>query len=245
MVSVSTSALLAVLEQGVDYSLIQRAWLLLCTCRADVAHEELANMTIGSVDRQLLQFRQSLFGSRFDAIAHCPMCQGMVEFRFERQDLPENVASENDSSTRQLRCDGVDLLYRLPSIGDVLVAAEDVRDARATFLERCVLGAKTEDGQPLQPSIIPPHTIQRLGEAMEAWDPMSNLRIDLKCPSCTHSWLSDFHVADYLWSELDSWARGLLKEVHQLASVYGWSEAEILALSAQRRRMYIEMTLHD
>ena len=36
-------------------------------------------------------------------------------------------------------------------------------------------------------------------------------------------------------------ARRLLPEVHALASSYGWSEKEILALSPARRRSYIAL----
>ena len=33
----------------------------------------------------------------------------------------------------------------------------------------------------------------------------------------------------------------ILREVHTLAAAYGWSEAEILALSPARRRVYLEL----
>ena len=42
-------------------------------------------------------------------------------------------------------------------------------------------------------------------------------------------------------SEIDAWARTILYQVHLLASVYGWSESEILALSPWRRHLYLQM----
>ena len=48
-------------------------------------------------------------------------------------------------------------------------------------------------------------------------------------------------IAGFFWAELDAWARRLLREIHTLARFYGWSEAEILALSPLRRRCYLEM----
>ena len=36
-------------------------------------------------------------------------------------------------------------------------------------------------------------------------------------------------------------AKRLLMDVHLLARAYGWSEAEVLALSPARRRFYLEM----
>jgi hypothetical protein len=32
-----------------------------------------------------------------------------------------------------------------------------------------------------------------------------------------------------------------LRDVHELASAYGWRESEILALSPQRRQAYLEL----
>jgi hypothetical protein len=45
----------------------------------------------------------------------------------------------------------------------------------------------------------------------------------------------------FFWSEISAEARRLLLEVHNLASAYGWSESDILSMSALRRRYYLEM----
>ena len=44
-----------------------------------------------------------------------------------------------------------------------------------------------------------------------------------------------------LWEEIEVRAHVLLGEVHRLASAYGWSEAQILALSPARRASYLAM----
>ena len=45
---------------------------------------------------------------------------------------------------------------------------------------------------------------------------------------------------DVLWSETSHLAQRMLNDVHLLADAYGWPEASILAMSAQRRQFYIE-----
>jgi hypothetical protein len=45
----------------------------------------------------------------------------------------------------------------------------------------------------------------------------------------------------FLWNELDDWAARILSQVHILASNYGWSESEIVALSPQRRQYYQDL----
>ena len=51
----------------------------------------------------------------------------------------------------------------------------------------------------------------------------------------------NFDIATVLWTELAGLARSLIEEVDALASAYGWSEREILALSGRRRRAYLEL----
>jgi hypothetical protein len=81
--------------------------------------------------------------------------------------------------------------------------------------------------------------IKRMGEA----DPQADVAVDLTCPCCQHQWQRNFDIVSYLWTELRGWAEQLLREVHLLASAYGWSESEILQLSAARRRRYLEMVI--
>ena len=44
-----------------------------------------------------------------------------------------------------------------------------------------------------------------------------------------------------LWAEISARAQHLLREVHLLASAYGWSEQQILELSPTRRASYLRM----
>ncbi len=72
-------------------------------------------------------------------------------------------------------------------------------------------------------------------------DPGAELLLELLCPACGHAWDEALDVASFFWAELDVQARRLLREVHVLARAYAWREADILALSPRRRRLYLEM----
>jgi hypothetical protein len=74
--------------------------------------------------------------------------------------------------------------------------------------------------------------------ALEALDPAADLSLALVCETCGHRWDADLDLGALLWNEIDACARGLLAQVHDLASRYGWSEPEILALSPARRAAY-------
>ncbi len=75
---------------------------------------------------------------------------------------------------------------------------------------------------------------------MAAADPFAELLVTLTCPACSHEWSAVLDPVEFVWERLERWARHLGDDVHVLASAYGWSEADILALTPQRRRLYLE-----
>ncbi|MGW4967776.1 hypothetical protein ACWEPL_62105, partial [Nonomuraea sp. NPDC004186] len=70
-------------------------------------------------------------------------------------------------------------------------------------------------------------------------DPLVDVELCLACPDCGLEWAESFDIVSYLWSELDGWCRRTLLEVHDLAAAYGWTEPQVLALSAWRRQCYL------
>jgi hypothetical protein len=127
--------------------------------------------------------------------------------------------------------------FRLPTSCDVaaVALAEEPEDAARQLIERCCLDEaaaarvwNTEDA-----SVI--------GELMAAADPLSDVSLSFVCPACAHAFEESLDLAAHLWTEIDGRVRRLLLEVHQLATAYGWSESEILAVPAARRAVYLAM----
>ncbi|MEU9793171.1 hypothetical protein AB0E27_21515 [Streptomyces sparsogenes] len=117
--------------------------------------------------------------------------------------------------------------------------------ARRLLLARCTVSA-TRAGRPVPADQLPtlrlPEAVQRrIAEAAERADPAAEVTLRIACPECGEATPAELDIASYLWTELDSWARDLLLDVHLLATAYGWSEPEILALSPLRRRYYLEL----
>ncbi len=88
----------------------------------------------------------------------------------------------------------------------------------------------------------------RLGEAeellrqrFEQINAAAEIRLQLECAAC-HSrlWL-DLDMARFFLREIADAARRLMRDIHELASAYGWSEQSIAAMSATRRAAYLEM----
>ena len=83
--------------------------------------------------------------------------------------------------------------------------------------------------------------IDEIGDLLAAADPVAEIRIALRCPACGNEQDEVLDIATFLWAEVAALAKRLLREVHALASAYGWTEAEALSLSAARRSLYMEM----
>ncbi|MFE3767095.1 hypothetical protein ACFXPI_35670 [Streptomyces sp. NPDC059104] len=88
--------------------------------------------------------------------------------------------------------------------------------------------------------VLGDEVLDAVAAALPSVDPGADIRLDLTCALCGHGWAAPFDVAAHLWADVDACARGLLADVHTLARAYGWREEEVLALSAARRRFYLE-----
>ncbi|MGL4611897.1 MAG: phage baseplate protein [Trueperaceae bacterium] len=237
----SAQTLLAVWERGLRSSPVQRALLLLSAAHSN-SLEHLAQLPIGERNKQLVKLRQHLFGSNAEAVVDCPRCQERLEFSLPLPNLiSETLVSETTCEENfSLRSGAYKMQFRLLNSLDLLDLPNEVMVAREVLLGRCLLGVQHK-GKPVAAKDIPEPILAKLSEQMAKVDPNAVMELRLECPACKHSWIALFDIARFLWSELDHWAKHMLLAIHCLASAYGWSEADILGLSAWRRQAYLEM----
>ena len=186
--------------------------------------EEWAALPFGQLCRGLFQLRALMFGPIMPGVVSCPSCGERLEFTFECQ----SVESAPGPPVEPLRIEYGErvIQMRLPTAGDLLA----VRSS-GELLSRCA-------NQPVVPDQA---LIQAASERVAEVDPLSETLLDLVCASCGHPWHAFLDIASYLCSEVAHEVRRLLREVHKLASAYGWREDDILALSPARRRAYLEL----
>lgn len=231
--------LLAAWEAAAAQPPLQRALTLLAAARPERSHDDWLHVPIGERDRQLLALRAALFGPRIDALADCPRCGEQLELDFDAGQITVPASAARSEVT--VEAHGYRLRCRTPDSADLLAAAALPDDAaRALLLERCVTQALKE-GTAVAPSALPAALRTEVERALAGADPQAEIGIALACPACAHEWTIEFDVLAYLWSELDEWAGRLLRDVHELASAYGWSERDILGMSAARRGWYLDM----
>ncbi len=220
---------------------LREAALLQPAC-APSRREDLARLPLGRRDALLLDLRAALFGPVMACTADCPACGETCEWSAPVAALRQ--AEEADApDVHEWSADGWRVRFRLPDGSDLAVLHGRVRDdgaAARRLLERCVLEA-ARDGAALAARELPDALLEPLSVAMALADPQAATSVALGCPACGHAWEADLDVAAFLWTELDAWARRTLDDVHQLASRYGWTEPEVLALSPTRRAFYLAL----
>ena len=242
MRALSDHEVLRVWESGTGEHPIDRALTVLSAALPDVGRGELAAMSVGRRDGHLMDVREANFGSKVSGVAECPGCGELLQWELYLDDL-RTTPNYHEEGAKRLVMEGHELLYRLPDSTDLAAVAlgGDVANGRDTLLHRCVLEASKE-GARVEVGTLPEEVVSALAAEMEANDPQAETLLDFECPECGLRWQALFDVMTFLWTELQARARTLLNDVHDLARAYGWSENDILGMSAVRRRYYLEAT---
>jgi hypothetical protein len=220
------AALLDLWEDCARARPIDRALLLLHGLAGDGGGEDPAGLPIGLRDARLLHERMARFGHGGEAVVDCPACH-------ERMAFPLDLAALADAAPPAPPDAVVDCAggrYRLPTSRD-LAAAVALPVPREALARLC----RIEGDGPLDDAAL-----DALDDAFAAADPAAAIDLALACAACGHAFTAPFDAAEALWTDLSRHAARTLDEVHRLASAYGWSEAQVLAVPPARRSWYLQ-----
>jgi hypothetical protein len=208
---------------------------LLSACLTDLHYrsftkDEIESWTLKRRMQGLLAIAVATAGGLWAARQRCPAddCGEVLEL-----ELPL-TAFRSDWRGETLRCTlttGESLDVRRPTAADLRRWATSGETAPQSIAE-CLLGGEGSDR-------LRKGWVGKVEAALEADDPTGNLQLEMTCPSCGTASIIDFPLQDFLLAHLKRRGQALLDEVHCLASIYHWSEAEILALPPDRRHFYL------
>lgn len=224
--------ILALWERGARRHALDRSALLCARARPDWPAETIADRPLGRLTAALLQLREASFGARIESHVDCEHCGARLQLSLRTSDLlqaePPGHLAEIDVAGRRMRS---------PTLRDLAAVAHelDAECAARQLLARCTLHGG-EDAAAMSNDAL-----REVEDALEANDPNADLALDVHCEACGAHSTAQFDAGVLLWDEVDARARALFAEVHTLASAYGWSEGEILALGAARRASYLAM----
>lgn len=221
------SALIAVWEDGAREHPIDRALSLLCAFTGE-SRAALASLGVHRRDALLIQSRILAFGKRFSGVVDCPACASELELELylgAPPDMEEGGAF--DVAGRVVH-------FRVPNSYDLAAVAEcgePVEGARL-LRERCV---ESDGGAALDEAVS-----AAAARALDALCDPATIDVAAVCPACEAPFAPVFDIGTIFWAEITAYARGVLDIVDVLASRYGWSERDVLAMPDARRRHYLE-----
>lgn len=219
----------------------ERGLLLLTVAHPSIPGDALGAWSVGRRDAALLKLRHEMFGPRVTGLASCPQCGELAEIALDVADITLPLTGESTTALTIL-ADGHRVRFRVPNVSEMVALArgDGGRDPTSWLLGGCILDSEVA-GTPRATDDLPDAVLSAVAHAMGEADPQADIELSLTCPWCAEPWRAQFDIVTFLWAEIDAWATGLLVDVHALASAFGWSEPETLALSPWRRRHYVEM----
>jgi len=207
-----------------------------------ICANDLDAMAIGEWNCALLRFRAAQFGTGLQIFDRCPHCEGSVEFAIEIDEIlpgADPLPDERGFSTGDWN-----VRFRLLTGGDWIHSFErggsETIEAGKRLLGRALLQVR-HGMNDVMPEEMPDGAWEALADALVEADSASEILFHLRCPSCGEEWDSPLEPAEFLWREINAVCRRLLRQIHVLASAYGWNESEILGLSHERRANYLRL----
>jgi len=193
--------------------------------------ESIADWPIGRRNRALARVRASLFGAPLRGWVQCNECGEALDFELDGGGLVEGETPGVDAAVTVAGAS-----FRLPTSRDLaaIAAVQDSSEgARKLLGSCCVSGVQQREWSDTE--------VEAIGATMAAADPLAEVTLHFECPVCSATFDENLDLPAFLWAEMESAARRLLLQVHELATAYGWSETEILSLSSARRDAYLGM----
>lgn len=227
--------LLLLWEQGQSRHPIDRSLLLGAWARPELEPESLQLLPLGVLNAALLQMRSALFGSRLELQLSCTHCGELLEIPVDIDGLLQQAAS--GSSLDPVSIEG--FCFRHPTSRDLAVVAYELDAAAAALrlLETCCIARPADANE----AAVTPELLAQVDSLLEDGDPLADPQMTALCPVCGGQVTSGLDPANMLWKEVQAWAGHVFRQIHMLASVYGWTESEVLALSPGRRKVYLDL----
>ena len=230
--------LLALWETADNEPPIRRGFAMLAI--ADGAGDrDVERLTLGEWHARLLEFRATTFGPDLTATSPCPDCDTAVEFTV---DIAQLIAAAPAAVT-PTELAGYRFTQRPLTVADVVsgLAAVTADELETQLLAASVGDVIDDDGATVPVPALPFDVRRTIAENASKLDPLSELRFELTCPDCADVFTSELDVVEFVWCEVAAAARRALLDVDALATAYGWSEPDVLALTPHRRAAYLHL----
>jgi len=237
----SPEQLLATWEAGLGQHPIDRALTMLTAVSPGESRAALAGLPLGRRDARLMTLRQRMFGPSARSVVPCLGCGESLDLLLDLREMAAASPAEHAPGSTTI-AEGDWVIHLRPVDSRDLAAVTSAASPEAgrwILLDRC---ARVErEGAIIAAAELPEALQLAIEERIAELDPLAEVKVVARCPSCAAERQVLFDVGEFLWAELAAEARRLLREIDALARAYGWRESEVLALSPYRRLCYLEL----
>jgi len=229
--------LLKAWDLGAHRHPVHQGCAMLALAMSGASHEQIADLSLSEANLLLLQLHEISFGPLIEAFATCSNCGAQLEVRIRVADLIRHHQAAIEHDAEEWIENG--RLFRLRAMtGSDLLASLDAAtsaEAEQSIVKRCL------QVLPQEIEADPDDTPASLMERFERVNQAAELSCTVECAACSRSDTLELNPAQFLFRLVERGAKRLLREIHELAWAYGWSEEAILRMSAKRRGAYLEM----
>jgi hypothetical protein len=184
--------------------------------------------TVGARLRALLALLQSTGGGEAVLLTvRCPACDERAELALPFAEL---VSSPDGDGPVEVEAQGRRLRLRRATGDDLRRWREAPPGSRAELLRQLA-----SDGQPQ------PGDEERAAQALADAEPLLAMQVQCDCPACGVPAAHDVDLEALVLQRLALCQRAVFADVHRLASRYGWTEAQVLAVAPARRARYLSL----
>jgi hypothetical protein len=157
-----------------------------------------------------------------DVVVTCPRCDEVADVELPLAALLAGRPGGGDD-----RAEGP---LRVPTVGDLLEASRLDGAAACALLARRT-GLDT----------VPEESRADALATLEDAHPLLAPSLDVPCPACGETFAATLDAVELAWGSLEASAATILEDVVTLATAFGWSEEDTLAVGPVRRRRYRQL----
>ncbi|MFZ1468380.1 MAG: hypothetical protein WAT09_05300 [Paracoccaceae bacterium] len=199
----------------------------------DAADEAVLALPVGARDRLVLDVRARLAAGPLRAEPVCDACGATYELTLDPAEFGlAGDAPWPDPGFCGVQVGGVVVNLRPVSLGDLLAVETVVSPQAAAEM----LAVRVQEGAFDLPA-------EALEAALETLDPGADVWLQVACPDCDARQSVAFDAVHFVAHELRQMSKQVLQDVVDIARVFHWSEADILALPDHRRAFYVAEAL--